>query len=30
MLALARQMGFRLALDPASATITTLTLDLAP
>jgi acetyltransferase len=30
MLALARRMGFRLALDPASATITTLTLDLAP
>jgi RimJ/RimL family protein N-acetyltransferase len=29
MLVLARRMGFRLALDPVSATITTLTLDLA-
>lgn len=28
MLALARRMGFQLALDPASATITTLALDL--
>ena len=30
MLALARRMGFRLALNPASATITDLSLDLQP
>ena len=30
MLALARRIGFRLALDPASAAITDLTLDLQP
>jgi hypothetical protein len=29
MLALARKLGFRLAIDPRSATITNLTLDLA-